>query len=96
MAHSKSAISHYWVFVPTSSSKYWGRSGENVGLGYDIFRELSDRSPLWVTHASTLKAAKEKLEILVHTLPAEYFIHDATEAKIVARLGPNTAEEIKP
>ena len=97
MAQSKSAISHYWIFVSAgSSSEYWGRSGENMGLGFDIFRELNDGSPLWVTHAPTLKEATVKLDILVRTLPSEYFIRDATEAKIVARLGPNTDEETKP
>jgi len=95
MAHSKSAISDYWIFV-SSSREYWGPSGEHVGLGFDIFRELPDGTPLWVTHASSLKEAKEKLDILVSTLPAEYFIRDVMKAEIVARLGPRTAEEIKP
>lgn len=96
MAHSKSAISHYWIFLPGSSSTYWGRSGENMGLGYDIFRESSDGSPLWVTQAATLKEAQEKLDTLARTVPAKYFIRDAASTQIVARAGPNPSEEIKP
>jgi hypothetical protein len=96
LAQSKSAISLYWIFVAGSSSEYWGHSGENMGLGYDIFRELRDGSPLWITHAPTLKEAKDKLDTLASILPAEYFIRDATNAKIVARVGVNTSEEIKP
>ena len=95
MAQLKSVVSQWWIFVPGSSSEYWGRSGENLALGFDIFRELSDGSPLWVTHAPTLEEAKDKLDILVRTLPADYFIRDATEGKIVARVGLNRAEEIK-
>jgi hypothetical protein len=93
MAQPKSAISHYWIFVAGSSSQYWGHRGENMDLGYDIFRELGDGSPLWVTHAPSLKEARDKLDTLVRTLPAEYFIRDATNAKIVARVSVNASEE---
>jgi hypothetical protein len=94
MAHSRSAISHYWLFIADGSSKYWGRAEENMGLGYDIFRELSDGNPLWIAQAATLKDAQEKLNTLARTVPANYFIRDASSAKIVARAGPNTPEEI--
>jgi len=96
MAYSRSAISHYWIFVAGSNSQYWGQRGENMDLGYDIFRELGDGSPLWVTHAPSLKEAKDKLDTLARTLPAEYFIRDATNAKIVARVGINAPAESKP
>lgn len=96
MAHSKSALSDYWIFIAGSNSKYWGRSGENMGLGYDIFRELSDGHPLWIAQAATLKEAQDKLDTLARTLPAKYFIRDAASAKIVGRAGPNMSEEVKP
>jgi hypothetical protein len=96
MAHTKSAVSDYWIFIAGSDSKYWGRAGENMGLGYDIFRELSDGNPLWIAQAATLKEAQDKLDTLAHTLPAKYFIRDAASAKIVGRAGPNTSEEAKP
>lgn len=95
MAHSKSAISQYWIFIANSGSKYWSRSGEDTGLGYDIFRELSDGKPLWVAQASTLKEAQEKLETLARTVPARYFIRDASSAKIIAQAGLKTSEEMK-
>jgi hypothetical protein len=93
MAHSKSAVSHYWIFIGGGNSQYWGRPGENMGLGYDIFRELSDGNPLWIAQAATLNEAQEKLDTLARTVPAKYFIRDATSAKIVARAGSDTAEE---
>jgi hypothetical protein len=92
MAQSKSAISQYWIFVSRSRDGYWGCSGENMNLGFDIFRELGDGSPLWVTHAPNLKEAKDKLDTLARTLPAGYFIRDATNAKIVARVSLATSE----
>ena len=92
---ARSAISHYWIFVSGTRDGYWGCSGENMSLGFDIFRELGDGSPLWVTHAPTLKEANDKLDTLARTLPAEYFIRDATNAKIVARVGVATSEEIE-
>jgi len=96
MAHSRSAISQYWIFIADRDSKYWGPSGENMGLGYDIFRELSDGKPLWIAQASTLQEAQEKLETLARTVPAKYFIRDAASAKIVVHAGLNTSEEMKP
>jgi hypothetical protein len=96
MAHSRSAISQYWIFIADRGSKYWGPSGENMGLGYDIFRELSDGNPLWIAQANTLEEAQEKLEMLARTVPAKYFIRDAASAKIVAQAEPNTSQEMKP
>ena len=65
-----------------------------MGLGYDIFRELSDGEPLWIAQAITLQEAQEKLETLVRTVPAKYFIRDAASAKIVAQAELNTSKEV--
>jgi hypothetical protein len=96
MAHSNSAMSHYWIFIADSRSKYWGRSGENMGLGYDIFRELGDGNPLWIAQAATLKEARDKLETLARTVPAKYFVRDAASAQIVARSGADRSEGTNP
>ena len=90
MSDSKLVLSH-WIFIADKGSEFWGRSGENMNLGYDIFRELSDGNPLWIAQASTLKEAPEKLDTLARTIPAKYFIRDADSAKIVAQGGPNTS-----
>ena len=95
MAHSKSAISEYWTLIAGNGSKHWDDSGDNMGLGYDIFRELSDGNPLWIGQAATLKEAEDKLDTLARTLPAKYFIRDAASATIVARLAPNTSADVK-
>jgi hypothetical protein len=94
MGHSKSALPHYWIFIADKGSEFWGRSGENMSLGYDIFRELNDGNPLWMAQASTLKEAQEKLDMLARTVPAKYFIRDAASATIVAHAGSNTTEEM--
>lgn len=96
MAHLKSATNDYWIFTASSTSKYWGRSGENMSLGYDIFRELGDGDPLWIAQATTLKEAQEKLDVLARTVPAKYFVRDANSAEIVARATPNSGQETKP
>ena len=67
-----------------------------MGLGYDIFRELSDGKPLWIAQATTLQEAQEKLETLARTVPAKYFIRDAASAKIVAQAEVNTSGGMKP
>jgi len=95
VAPSESAIRAYWIAID-EASKYACYSGENMTLGYDIFRESSDGSPLWVAQAATLNEAKDKLEMLAGSVPAQYFIRDAASTKIVGRAGPNTSEEIKP
>lgn len=61
-----------------------------MGLGYDIFRESSD-GPLWVGQAATLVEAKDKVDMLARSVPAEYFVRDAASAKIVERVGPDGA-----
>ena len=95
MERLKSAPNDYWIFMGGGNSKYWGRSGESMGLGYDIFRELSNGDPLWIAQAATLKEAQDKLDVLARTVPANYFVRDAASAKIVARAAPNPAEETK-
>jgi len=65
-----------------------------MGLGYDIFRELSDGNPLWIAQATTLKEAEDKLETLARTLPTKYFIRDAASATIIARVGAHPSEGI--
>lgn len=94
MASSESTISSYWIAIE-GGGKYAPYLGENMGLGYDIFRESSD-GPLWVAQAATLAEAKEKLEMLARSVPAKYFVRDAASTKIVGRAGPDTSEGAGP
>lgn len=89
MAPSECITSSYWIAIE-SDVKYAPYLGENMGLGYDIFRD-SSAGPLWVAQAATLAEAKEKLRMLARSVPAEYFVRDAASAKIVGRMGPDTA-----
>jgi hypothetical protein len=81
----------YWLFVPASTSQYWGMI-DGTSLGYDIFRTLGDGSPLWIARASTLTDAKEKLDTLVHIIPAEYFARDSRTHSIICRGRPDVYE----
>jgi hypothetical protein len=94
VASSESTISSYWMAIE-GGDKYAPYLGENMGLGYDIFRESSD-GPLWVTQAATLTEAKEKLETLARSVPARYFVRDAASAKIVGHAGSDTSEGVGP
>jgi hypothetical protein len=95
MAQSKAPVSHYWIFVSGRRTGYWDRSEEDTTVGFDIFRKLRDGSPVWVTHAPTLREAQVKLDTLARTLPAEYFIRDSATAEIVAHMDVDTSEEIE-
>ena len=92
MASSESTISSYWIAMEGRSKCSW-YLGENMGLGYDIFRESSD-GPLWVAQAATLAEAQEKLEMMAQSAPAKYFVRDAVTAKIVGRAGPGSSEGV--
>ena len=92
VASFESTISSYWIAME-SGSKCARYPGENMGLGYDIFRESGD-GPLWVAQAATFAEAKEKLEVLAQNVPAKYFVRDATSAKIVGRAGPDASEGV--
>src|SRR5437660_4448019 len=94
VASSESTISSYWIAME-SGGKCAPYLGENMGLGYDIFRESSD-GPLWVAQAATLAEAKEKLDMLARSMPAKYFVRDAASAKIVGHAGPDTSEGVGP
>lgn len=96
MAPLEFAIFDYWLAIDGASSKHAAYLGENMSLGYDIFRESSDGSPLWIAEVATLEEAEEKLHALARSLPAKYFVRDATNAKIVGRAGPTAQEEIEP
>lgn len=96
MAHSASAVSDGCIFVDNDSGEYASGSEGNMSLGYDIFREADDGSPLWVGQAATLTEAKEKLEMVARSVPAGYFVRDAASTKIVARVGPDKSQGVEP
>jgi hypothetical protein len=84
--------SRYWLFVPGGTSQYWGVADGTMSLGYDIFRKLGDGSPLWIARASTVTEAKEKLDTLVHIIPAEYFARDSATHVVIGRGRPDVYE----
>lgn len=58
-------------------------------LGYDIFRQLDDGSPIWVANVQTRTQAEQKVIFLRHSAPASYFVRDAETGAVIndSRLG---------
>lgn len=52
-------------------------------LGYDIFKQLDDGSPLWVAEVESFGAAQQKLESLQRAVPGRYFLRDAETGKVI-------------
>jgi hypothetical protein len=58
-----------------------------MDLGFDIFRTLDDGTPLWIKQVATLDDGKIHLAGLTSSMPAEYFIRDASTGEVVFRSG---------
>jgi hypothetical protein len=56
-------------------------------LGYDIFRQFEDGSPLWIAQVDSLDEAKNKLDSLIRSSPGQYFVRDAENGKVIQRMG---------
>jgi hypothetical protein len=56
-------------------------------LGYDIFRQLDDGSPLWVAQVDSIGEAKKKLMSLLASTPGQYFVRDAATGAVMPGLG---------
>jgi hypothetical protein len=54
-----------------------------MSLGYDIFRQLGDGSPLWIAHVKTIGEAKVKLSTLQQSNPGEYFLRNAGSGELM-------------
>jgi hypothetical protein len=46
-------------------------------LGFDIFRQLDDGSPIWIANVQTRAQAQERVAVLRRSVPARYFIRNA-------------------
>ena len=49
---------------------------------YDIFRKLPG-GPVWIEAVQGLEHARMRLANLIETRPGDYFVYDASSAKIV-------------
>jgi hypothetical protein len=54
---------------------------------YDIFRRLPG-GPMWVEAVQDLEGAKKRLANLIENRPGDYFVFDASSAKIVLVVEP--------
>jgi hypothetical protein len=53
-------------------------------MGYDIFRQLDDGSPLWIAQADSLDEAQQAVKALQATSPGHYFVRDAETGQVIA------------
>jgi hypothetical protein len=57
-------------------------------LGYDIFRQLDDGSPIWIANMQTRTQAQQKVATLRPTVPARYFVRDADTGAVITDSEP--------
>jgi hypothetical protein len=62
-------------------------------LGYDIFQQLDDGSPIWVTNVQTPTQAEQKVVSLRRLAPARYFIRDAETGAVTTTFEPGALGE---
>jgi hypothetical protein len=72
------------------------RATELMNLGFDIFRQLDDGSPIWVANVQTRAQAERELASLLRSAPARYFVRDAETGKVISDTGLGTAGETGP
>lgn len=63
-----------------------------MSLGYDIFRQLGDGSPLWMAHVKTLVEAKVKVGSLQPSVPGDDFLRDAGTGEVILERRAPSAE----
>ncbi|HXN52265.1 MAG TPA: hypothetical protein VN943_10030 [Candidatus Acidoferrum sp.] len=59
-------------------------------LGYDIFRQLDDGSPIWIANVQTRAQAEQEVALLRRSTPARYFLRDAETGAVISDFGPGT------
>jgi hypothetical protein len=57
-------------------------------LGYDIFRQLDDGSPIWIANVQTRAQAQQKVTTLRSSVPARYFVRDAETGALITDSEP--------
>jgi hypothetical protein len=57
-------------------------------LGFDIFRQLDDGSPIWIANVQTRTQAQQKVATLRPTVPARYFVRDAVTGAVITDSEP--------
>jgi hypothetical protein len=59
-------------------------------LGFDIFRQLDDGSPIWIANVPTRAQAERELASLQRSAPARYFVRDAETGAVISDSGLGT------
>jgi hypothetical protein len=52
-------------------------------LGYDIFRQLDDGSPIWIANVQTRPQAEQKMALLRRSNPGRYFLRNAETGAVI-------------
>ena len=62
-------------------------------LGYDIFRQLDDGSPIWIANVQTRTQAEQRLALLRRSAPARYFLRNAETGVVITDSEPGYPAE---
>ena len=62
-------------------------------LGYDIFRQLDDGSPIWIANVQTRTQAEQRVAVLRRSTPARYFLRNAETGAVIADSDPGYPAE---
>ena len=62
-------------------------------LGYDIFRQLDDGSPIWIANVQTRAQALEKVASLRRSAPSRFFVRNAETGAVITDSEPGTPGE---
>jgi hypothetical protein len=66
---------------------------ERMKVGYDIFRQLDDGSPIWVANVHMHAQALEKVAALRRSAPARFFVRNAETGAVITDSEPGTPGE---
>jgi hypothetical protein len=62
-------------------------------LGFDIFKQLDDGSPIWVRNVQTRAQAHREMASLLRSVPARYFVRDAETGAVITDSGLGVPEK---
>lgn len=62
-------------------------------LGYDIFRQLHDGSPIWIANVQTRAQAEQRVSLLRLSQPARYFLRNAETGAVIIDFEPGVPGE---
>jgi hypothetical protein len=83
-----------WVLAATGAVSI--AMGLKMKLGYDIFRQLDDGSPIWIANVQSRTEAEQKVTLLRRSHPASYFLRNAETGAVITDFDPGSQRKVTP